>query len=365
MDLGAMIPAMRNLYLSFFLAALIAPLQASPEAAERVKRGYELTMEKWTLKNKLATTPAERAALSSERPDPFAAAAEIYRVILPSLKETWTLPYSAFFLETSQHLVAPNEQGVPAPAYRKERDRLSANISLNHSKAPEIAPVCIAWAASNNAQNLPYLEKVASENPDKGTQGIAALGSALLLKTLGDDPEIMKRRLGYLRTAIIQASEKSIYDRSVADIATDELFTIRYLSKGRTAPPLSGTDVSGRAVSLSDFKGKITVLLFWDAQSPNTDQVINLNNQLVEKFRDQAVTVLGVTPEPLDRIRALQADGQIKWNNLIDPSEKLSAEYRITSRPTVFIIDSTGTIQYTGLPGSFVELTIAALLTKP
>jgi peroxiredoxin len=173
----------------------------------------------------------------------------------------------------------------------------------------------------------------------------------------------MKKRLTYLRTAIIQASDRSIGSSTVADIATDELYVIRFLSKGRVAPDLTGTDVGGRVIRLSEQRGKTVILLFWDAKSPDTDKIIELTNNLAVKYEGKPVSIIGVTPEAFDRIRALQADGSIKWNNIIDPDEKLSGEYRIASRPALLVIGADGKIEYTGLPGSFVELTVDALLS--
>ncbi|WP_411826505.1 peroxiredoxin family protein [Luteolibacter sp. AS25] len=347
------------------LSILLLPtlsLASQPEA-ERIKRNYELSAEKWLLEMKLATTAEQQQALSAGRPDPVKTAGDLWTAITPSLKEEWTLPYAAFFIEITSGLTVPDANGTPQQAFSKDRDRLISFIKLNHLKSSSITPFCIALYNSGNPQALPILEDIAGEHPDESVQGIAALGAAVILKGLGDDSELMKKRLGYLRKAIIQSADKTIAGRSVADIASDQLYIIRYLTKGRTAPPFTGTDVAGRTVKLSDQVGKITVLLFWDAKSPQTDKIINLTNQMVTKFRDKPVNIIGITPESLDRIRSLQADGSIQWNNIHDPAGKLSDEYRISSRPSVYVLDEKGTIQFTGLPGSFAELTVDALLT--
>jgi hypothetical protein len=58
----------------------------------------------------------------------------------------------------------------------------------------------------------------------------------------------------------------------------------------------------------------------------------------------------------------VQADETIKWNNIIDSKNEISSLYRIKARPAIFIIDSAGKLEYSGLPGSFVELTVDGLL---
>jgi len=349
-------------HLTILCLLLSTGARANPAEAERIKRGFELSSEKWMLGMKLATTPEARQELIANRPDPNAAATGLWRIIAPDLEKDWTIPYAAFFLGISSNTTVTDDSGTTKAAFVTERRRILKTFSETHLKKPGITPFTIALIDSGESQAFSLLEKIATENPDEATQGIAALGAALLLKNLGDEPELMAKRLNFLRDAIIKSADQTVGGTSVADIASDELYIIRYLTKGREAPPLSGTDVANRPVRLSDFKGKTVVLLFWDAKTDETDRIIRLTNQLVTKYGGQPVTVLGVTPESAGRIRTLQGDGSILWNNISDPADKLAGEYRIGNRPAVFVIDAEGKIQYTGLPGSFVELTVDALL---
>lgn len=345
-----------------FLLLFAIHAQASPAEAERIKRSHELATETWGLKWKIATDPFEKQKLIAARPDPSVSATELWRQIAPSLKEDWTIPYSAFFLDLTRNLTVVGADGNTGTAFTEERKRVLEVFAANHTAKPGIAPFSIALAESGDPKSLPLLEKIMAENPEEPTKGIAALGAAMMLKGLGDAPEVMKKRLTYLRQAIIMASDQNIGEISVADIVTDELYVIRYLAKGRIAPDLTGADVAGRVIRLSELRGKTVVLLFWDAKSPETDKFIGITNLMAVKYADKPVAILGVTPEALDRIRELQGDGSIKWNNIIDPADKLAKEYRIAARPAALVIGPAGKIEYTGLPGSFAELTVDALL---
>lgn len=345
-----------------FLLLFALHAKASPTEAERIKRGFELAAETWGLKMKIATDPEEKQKLMEKRPDPAASANELWRQIAPSLKEDWTIPYAAFFLDLTRNLTTVGADGNIGAAFAEERKRILEAFAANHTAKPGIAPFSIALAESGDPKSLPLLEKIFAENPDEPTKGIAALGAAMLLKNLGDAPEVMQKRLTYLRQAIIMASDQTIGGMKVADIVSDDLYVIRYLAKGRIAPDLGGADVAGRMIRLSELRGKTVVLLFWDAKSPETDKFIGFTNQMSVKYANKRVAILGITPEAHVRIRELQADGSIKWNNIIDPTDKLAKEYRIAARPAVFVIGPDGKIEFTGLPGSFAELTVDALL---
>lgn len=350
-------------FLAISALCIAASAHASPTDAERVRRSYELSTETWALKYQLAATPADKQVLLASRPNPETAAKELWVSIASSLKEDWTIPHAAWFLKITRNLTAIGADGNTRTAFSEERTRILAAFSANHLKKPDIGAFCIALAESGDPQALGILEKVIAENPDKPTQGIAALGASMLLKGLGDAPEVMAKRITFIRTAIIQASDQKVGSTTVADIAADELYVINNLSKDRIAPDISGTDVGGRVIRLSELRGKIVILLFWDAKSVDTDKIIDLTNNLALKYEGKPVAILGITPESLDRIRALQGAGSIKWNNIIDPTDKLAKEYRVASRPAVLVLGTDGKIEYSGLPGSFAELTVDALLT--
>lgn len=349
---------------TFLLFLLFSALHshASPTESERIKRGYELAAETWGQKWQIATDPSEKKKLLENRPDPSASATELWRQFAPSLKEDWTIPYSTFFLGLTRNLSMANPDGNTRTAFTEERKRIFETFAKNHTAKPDIAPFCIAIADNGDTKSLHILEKIIAENPDEAIKGIAAFAAAMLLKTLGDAPEVMKKRLTYLRQAIIMAADQTVGEINIADIVTNELYVIRFLSKGRNAPDLSGTDVGGRIIRLSEMRGKTVILLFWDATSAETDKFIGLTNAMAMKYSDKPVVIIGVTPEALDRIRELQAKEAIKWNNIIDSEDKLAKEYRIAVRPAAFVISPEGKFEYIGLPGSFMEMTMDALL---
>ena len=80
---------------------------------------------------------------------------------------------------------------------------------------------------------------------------------------------------------------------------------------------------------------------------------------------DRPFVVIGVNHDPLEKLRAMEADGTVTWPNLSDPANKLAAEYRVGSWPLVYVLDGDRKIHYSGTPGSFAEATVDALLAPP
>lgn len=351
------------------LAALIFTLSAghlaaSPADAQRIEKTYQLAMDKWAMEMRIANTPADRAKAWANRPDATPYAREMWSAIGTSLGQDWTLEPAAWFLRTTPGLLATKPTGGVAPIFAAENDAIRKSIEAYHLASLKLGPVCSALAVSPDPRSLSILEKIQASHPDPKIQGVAALGAAMQLKALGDEGEVMRRRLTYLRKAIIQASDVELGGTTVAKLAEDELYIIRYLSKGRVAPDLVGTDSAKRALSLSSNKGKVIVLLFWNSNVPDAKRLVEITSALDAKYKGKGLAVLGVNNDSLEKLRALQADGSVPFTNFSDPDNKLATEYRVGTWPLVYVLDGERKIQYAGAPGSFAEITAEALLKK-
>lgn len=343
---------------------LAAPAMAAPADAQRIEKKWQLTMDQWALETRVATTPEARTKVWNARPDPAPFARQMWEVIGPALDEEWALEPAAWFLRVAPGLLTTHPDGSTAPTFAKEIDAIRKAVETRHLKSPKLVPMCMALAATQDPRSLALLEKIQAGHPDPKIQGVAALAAAMILKTLGDDPELARKRLTDLRKAIIQSADVDLGGTTVAKLAQDELYIIRYLSKGRIAPDLVGTDSGGRPLKLSDHRGKVIVLLFWTSNMPEAARVVQITAATAKKFQGRPFVVIGVNPDPLEKLRALEADGTIPWSNFSDPSNKLSAEYRVGSWPLVYVLDGERKIHYAGAPGSFTELTAEALLSE-
>ena len=343
---------------------LVAESTASPADADRIKKSWESAAESWTLVNRAATTPEAKSAALASRPDPLRYARQMWQVISPSLSEDWTVEPAAWLLNLTRSLTVTNADGSVTPAFAQESAAIRKAVASYHMQSPNLAPMCMALARNQDPGTLSILEKIQTNHPDPKIQGVAALAAALVIKSLGDDAEPMRKRLTYLRKAIIQSSDVKIGETAVAQIAEDELYIIRNLTKGRIAPNLTGTDAAGRPLTLESTKGKVTMLIFWNSDMPESDRVLEITNNTLRKFKDRPFTVIGVNHDPLAKLRTLEADQVTNWKNFSDPEMKLAHEYRINILPQVIILDGERKIHYFGAPGSFAEITAEALLSE-
>lgn len=347
------------------LTTLAHTSHASPAEAVRIERTFNQAIERWNLEMQAAATPDARAAVLERRPDAPAAARRMWAAIGGSLREEWTLEPAAWFLRVTPGLLSSQPDGSRKPTFAREIEAIRQAVDTHHLRSPKLVPLCMALVTTQDPKSLAVLEKIRANNPDTKVQGVAALAEAMLLKSSGDSPEILKKRIAALRKAIIDSSDVDLGGITVAELAKDELYVINNLTKGRTAPDLSGIDAAGRPLKLSDFTGKVVILVFWSATDPESERLVNMANEWTRKFANRGAVVLGVNHDRLDRLRTLEADDTVLFRNFSDPSKDLARAYRIGSWPLVYVLGKDRGIAYAGAPGSFAELSAEALLADP
>ncbi len=338
--------------------------EASPEAAARMQKRFEAEMQKWNAEMRAAVTPDAIQKATANRPDVVTLAREMWAEIGPSLAEEWALEPAAWFLRLTSELVAPGAGGSPALIFAKEQEAIFKAIEQHHMGSGKLISICSALSLGSNPRSLAILEKLQANHADKKIQGVAALSAAMRLRSLGDDGEIMKKRLSYIRKAIIESSDVELDGAAVSKLAENELHIIRYLTKGRVAPDLVGINSANQPLSLTAHKGKVIVLLFWNSNVPNAKEIVDFTNAMSTKFQGKPFVVIGVNNDSVEKLRALQADNTVPWPNFSDPENKLANEYRVGVWPLVYVLDGQRKIHYAGAPGSFVELTAEALIAE-
>lgn len=122
---------------------------------------------------------------------------------------------------------------------------------------------------------------------------------------------------------------------------------------GDTAPQFSLQDQDGKTVSLSDFKGKIVVLEWFNNECPYVQRHYKAQtmNTLADKWKDRDVVWLAVnstTGKKNSDNKAAASELSVNHPILNDSDGTVGKEYGAKSTPHMFIIDKDGKIAYTG-----------------
>jgi peroxiredoxin len=133
------------------------------------------------------------------------------------------------------------------------------------------------------------------------------------------------------------------------------------------APVWELKDVDGKAVKLSDFKGKVVILDFWATWCPPCRKEIPGFVELQEAYKDKGLVVIGVSldEEGAAVVKPFMTEYKVNYPMVIGDGKTVEAYGGISGIPTTFIIDKEGKIKSVHVgyrPKETFEAEIKALL---
>jgi AhpC/TSA family len=142
---------------------------------------------------------------------------------------------------------------------------------LPEMKPASVAMLCQQLHYTNDSETL--LRVLYTRGKNDEIRGVACLVLAQVLRRRGDtlaasnakaaDKMHQESEKLFEEAADKYAGVKTAFDGPVGKKAKIELYDLRYLSVGKAAPEVKGTDQDGKHFKLSDYKGKVVLLDFW------------------------------------------------------------------------------------------------------
>ena len=131
------------------------------------------------------------------------------------------------------------------------------------------------------------------------------------------------------------------------------------LHEGETAPDFTLTSDSGDEVTLSALKGKPVVLYFYPKDdTPGCTTEACEFRDAYDRFRDQGVEILGVSPDTEASHRKFKSKYELPFTLLADPDHTVAEEYGVWGEKkfagktymgvtrSTFVIDGDGNVAH-------------------
>jgi thiol-disulfide isomerase/thioredoxin len=105
---------------------------------------------------------------------------------------------------------------------------------------------------------------------------------------------------------------------------------------------IQGKDLEGHDLKLSDYRGKVVLVVFWTSSDPDGRGVQDLLKRLQAKFDRHPFRVVGVNGDE-SRGLAQTAAGRHAYRSFFDgPDQTIARSWYVTEYPTFFLIDHEG-----------------------
>jgi len=155
-------------------------------------------------------------------------------------------------------------------SYGPQAEKAMQILIADHVENPGISSLCARMAYDNSPQSEKFLREVLARNPGLEAQGQACLALGQRLKNQSEETAAKEKGESLIKEAesLLERVTKEFANIKLprgtsGEVARNVLNEIRHLGIGKTAPEVSGEDIGGRAMKLSDFRGKVVVLDFW------------------------------------------------------------------------------------------------------
>jgi RNA polymerase sigma factor (sigma-70 family) len=154
---------------------------------------------------------------------------------------------------------------------------------------------------------------------------------------------------------------------TLGQIAEARLDDWHNLAVGKFAPEITGVDFQGKPLKLSDYRGKVVALVFWDTGCGPCMREIPRENALLGRMKGRPFAILGVNTDadPAAARKVMEAQG-VTWPTWHDgkPGEGPIAKlYRVRGYPT-FVIDADGKIRSKFSRGGLLDELVETLVAE-
>jgi thiol-disulfide isomerase/thioredoxin len=283
----------------------------------------------------------------------------------------------------------------------KVRDEAFALVRKEFLRSPDLSRVLyfIGHQRTDAADEL--LQALADDSPHRTIRGRAALRlaeslaekseTARLLRAMPEllkhpdvrdkadaleglakaDADALARRAGdwYARVkdryADVRVAEED--ERTLGPAADGGLFALWNLALGKVAPDIEGGDLDGKKFKLSDYRGKVVVLIFCGHWCGPCRQMNPQKQKLVERHADKPFALLEVnSDDDRETVKRTMAREKLTWRCWFDGGRDgpIARRWHVHSWPTIIVLDARGVIRYKELRGDLLDRAVETLLAE-
>lgn len=333
--------------------------QAASEAGGTQATITELNVRKWPEFGR------EHIALAEQFPDdPVAVEALLQHFVFGALVFTPTAERAAKLL-LERH--AKSETFLQmAPKYIPQlRARLAPATEIllrglsqkpDHRELRALASYSLAYLLQTRADGAASSAVLQAAGITETQEGAAVFGPLLvntqkwlaatdIAPTRKEAEELYRRIIGELSAE----SFPSLRDGAkLGELAQEGLYSLLNLSIGAPVPETKGHDTDDVEFKLSDYRGRVIVLVFSAQWCGPCKLLYPKHRELIEKYKDRPFSLVGVSgDESKLAVEQAVAGGDITWRCFFGggPENVIVKQWRVDSWPTIVIIDHHGVIR--------------------
>lgn len=247
-----------------------------------------------------------------------------------------------------------------------EVEKASDVILREHVENTNLVQLAEEMDRMRHRSSTNLLEAMLEKNPNPEVRAIACFTLATFAKDeakYGENKKATGQAERLFERVIADFAGAGRKGSELAEKAQRELYELRTLTIGKPAPEAAGVDLDGEPMKLSDFRGNVVLLTFWEGEYHEAEE----HGKLAERFSASPFALVSVnTDRDLNRAKAMAEKYKITWRSFRDGHRNgpIWTTWNANSWPNVYVLDRNGTIRYRKVYGGDLVKAVETLLAE-
>jgi peroxiredoxin len=222
------------------------------------------------------------------------------------------------------------------------------------------------------ADDLKQFDVLLAEHKGQATDDVAQIlmMKAQLYLQILDNTDKGVELITQLKRDFPDTTQGKNADKILASIKAAEASkkVSRGLAEKTKFPDFTEQDVTGKSLSIANYKGKVVLLDFWATwcgpcrgELPNVIKIYNT-------YHDKGFEIIGISLDSdKSKLTAFTDEQKMPWQQYFDGlgwQNKLAVKYGVQSIPATYLLDGNGMIIAKDVRGEALEAAVAKALTK-
>jgi thiol-disulfide isomerase/thioredoxin len=271
-------------------------------------------------------------------------------IILGRVKRNLGHPQAARLLASVVSGSADRGAVKPSPVFIE-----AANLTVERfADSRDARGLCEMLGSLSDSQTWPaafekHLRTILVRNQDRSVRAAASYSLASVVALAGESRQGEAQKLYEEAIKKFDGSEHYYFagiEKEMNKHAQHKLAELKAIAK--PAPEIEGIDLDGRAMKLSDYRGKVVLVSFWATWCGPCMKMIPHERKLVERFEGKPFVIVGVNGDDDQQAsRVAAAQNGMTWRSFQDRhgGQTISLAWHVWGWPTFYLIDQSGVIR--------------------